>query len=45
MIVVFHNQALFESFREIYQADERERLNPEGWRYLDRNIARSGAIA
>ena len=31
-----------ESFRGVYQADGRARLNPEGWRYLDRNVA--GAV-
>jgi aqualysin 1 len=42
MIVVFHEQASFESFRGVYQVDERARLHPEGWGYLDRNVA--GAV-
>jgi aqualysin 1 len=42
MIVVFHEQAAFENFRGAYQADERAYLNPEGWSYLDRNVA--GAV-
>jgi aqualysin 1 len=42
MIVVFHEQASFESFRGMYQVDERARLSPEGWGYLDRNVA--GAV-
>jgi subtilisin family serine protease len=42
MIVVFDNRASFESFRGMYQADERERLNPEAWNYLDRGVA--GAV-
>jgi hypothetical protein len=35
MVAVFHEDASLESFRSMYQADERERLNPESWRYLD----------
>jgi aqualysin 1 len=42
MIVVFQEQAAFEGFRGAYQADERAHLNPEGWSYLDRNVA--GAV-
>jgi aqualysin 1 len=38
MIVVFRAQASFDDFRRVYQADERERQHPEGWRYLDRSI-------
>jgi aqualysin 1 len=42
MIVVFRAQASFDDFRAVYQADERERQHPEGWRYLDRSVL--GAI-
>jgi hypothetical protein len=42
MIVVFREQAAFEGFRGAYRADERAQLNPEGWTYLDRDVA--GAV-
>ena len=42
VIVVFHAQASFESFRGVYRADERARLNPEAWDYLDGDVA--GAV-
>jgi subtilisin family serine protease len=38
MIVVFHQQAAFDDFREVYQADERERQHLGGWRYLNRDV-------
>jgi aqualysin 1 len=38
MIVVFHKQAAFNEFRGAYEADERERQHPEGWRYLNRDV-------
>jgi aqualysin 1 len=42
MIVVFQDQAAFEDFRGVYQADERANLNPDAWSYLDHNVA--GAV-
>jgi subtilisin family serine protease len=42
MIVVFQDQAAFEDFRGVYQADERAHLNPDAWSYLDHNVA--GAV-
>jgi aqualysin 1 len=42
MIVVFAEQVSFESFRGVYQADERARLDPQGWGYVDRDVA--GAV-
>jgi subtilisin family serine protease len=42
MIVVFHEQAAFEKFGGAYRADDRAHLNPEGWSYLDHNVA--GAV-
>jgi hypothetical protein len=38
MIVVFHKQAALDEFRGTYEADERERQHPEGWRYLNRDV-------
>jgi aqualysin 1 len=38
MIVVFQQHATFDNFRGVYQADERERQHPGGWRYLDRDV-------
>jgi subtilisin family serine protease len=38
MIVMFHQQAAFDNFRGVYQADERERQHPGGWRYLNRDV-------
>jgi aqualysin 1 len=37
-IVVFHQQAAFDKFHGVYQADEREHQHPERWRYLDRDV-------
>jgi subtilisin family serine protease len=42
MIVVFHEQAAFDGFRGAYEADERERQHPEGWRYLNRKALGAG---
>jgi aqualysin 1 len=38
MIVVFQQHATFDNFRGVYQADERERQHPGGWRYLNRDV-------
>jgi hypothetical protein len=37
-VVDFHVRAAFEGFRGVYQADERERQHPEGWRYLEPDV-------
>lgn len=39
VIVVFNNNAPFESFRPNYRADDRAAANPEAWDYLDRGVA------
>jgi subtilisin family serine protease len=38
VIVVFHEYVPFQSFRDSYRADDRERTNPELWHYLDRGV-------
>jgi Peptidase inhibitor I9 len=38
VIVVFQPHATFDNFRGVYQADERERQHPGGWRYLKRDV-------
>lgn len=38
VIVVFHEHAPLQSFRDSYRADDRERTNPELWHYLDRGV-------
>jgi len=39
VIVVFHNNAPFESFRGNFRADDRAAANPAAWDYLDRGVA------
>jgi aqualysin 1 len=38
MIIVFDDQASFERGGGAYRPDERERLDPQSWLYLDRNV-------
>src|SRR5690606_20450552 len=38
MIVVFHHDAPLANFRQRYRADERERQDPLGWGYLNRDV-------
>jgi subtilisin family serine protease len=38
VIVVLHEQASLQSFRDSYRTDDRERANPELWHYLDRGV-------
>ncbi len=38
-IVVFQDDANFDSFAARYRADERARANPAAWGYLDRGVA------
>src|SRR3990170_15152 len=39
VIVVFNNNAPFESFRANFRADERAAANPAAWDYVDRGVA------
>ncbi len=39
VIVVFSNNAPFESYRPNYRADDRAAANPAAWDYLDRGVA------
>jgi subtilisin family serine protease len=42
IIVVFQDDAPFANFRQVYRADEREQLDPQGWSYVERDVA--GAV-
>ncbi|HUE87278.1 MAG TPA: S8 family peptidase [Vicinamibacterales bacterium] len=39
VIVVFHDDASFDSFALSYRADDRAAANPVAWSYLDRGVA------
>ena len=38
VIAVFRADVSFESFEGAYQSDERARINPEAWMYVDRRV-------
>ncbi len=42
MIVVLKEEVSLEGFSEMYQADDRARLNPAAWNYLNPNVV--GAV-
>jgi subtilisin family serine protease len=42
MIVVFHDDAPFEHFRQVFRADERWQASPDAWDYVDHGVA--GAV-